>query len=162
MSGVDDAYLNSATLDVRHDAGVTLLTLRSQDQRNRLTPECLAALSRALNAAIADPRCRAILLRSAHRDFCWGMDLALLTRTQQSDDDENDHDNPTAASAPRTTSTNAPTHLQDATDRYARLLLAIAASPKPVACVVAGEVKAGGVGLACACDIVYATPGGAF
>jgi enoyl-CoA hydratase/carnithine racemase len=35
-------------------------------------------------------------------------------------------------------------------------------APLPVACLVQGEVKAGGVGLACACDIVVATEAASF
>jgi enoyl-CoA hydratase/carnithine racemase len=35
-------------------------------------------------------------------------------------------------------------------------------APLPVVCLVQGEVKAGGVGLACACDIVVATEAASF
>jgi enoyl-CoA hydratase/carnithine racemase len=45
---------------------------------------------------------------------------------------------------------------------YSDLLAAMFRAPLPVACLVQGEVKAGGVGLVCACDIVVATEAASF
>ena len=79
---------------------------------------------------------RAILLRSNGPAFCLGMDLARLGRAR-------------AARRPGA-------EAEKAVDRYAGVLKAIFSATLPVVCLVEGEVKAGGVGLVCACDIVVA------
>ena len=128
----------SREVTVRHEAGVTILTLHSEDRRNLLTPTRLDTLRSALEEAVDDRQCRVILLRSAHRDFCYGMDLTLLSQRQGTE--------------------QTGTRLARAVKDYAGLLQAIHCAPKPVVCVVAGQVRAGGIGLVAACDIVYAAP----
>lgn len=112
------------------DAGLALLTLDDGAGGNRLNPESLQALTAAFAAAEADSTVRAVLLRSAGPAFCLGMDLSRVGG-----------DGAEAAAAIRL---------------YSELLLHIHRSPLPVIALVQGPVKAGGVGLVAACDLVIA------
>jgi enoyl-CoA hydratase/carnithine racemase len=117
------------------DSHVAVITLCDGEHGNLLGPESMEGLEAAFDRSLKDPRVRAILLRSNGPSFCLGMDLALL-----------------AAPAPRAPWAAA----EKAIARYAGLLETIFSASLPVVCFVQGAVKAGGVGLACACDIVLA------
>ena len=54
------------------------------------------------------------------------------------------------------------TAAEDAVARYADVLQTIFQAPVPIVCLIEGEVKAGGVGIACACDIVVAAEHASF
>lgn len=115
---------------VATDAGLALLTLDDGVGGNRLNLEGLQALTAAFTAAEADRTVRAVLLRSAGPAFCLGMDLSRVGG-----------DGAEAAEAIRL---------------YSELLLRIHRFPLPVIALVQGPVKAGGVGLVAACDLVIA------
>ncbi|MBN1685730.1 MAG: enoyl-CoA hydratase/isomerase family protein [Spirochaetales bacterium] len=116
------------------DSGLLIVTLNRGKEGNPLTPHSLSALEAAFRKACADPAIRVILLRSNADTFCTGMDLPLLA--------DNGGDM---------------TALEEAVTSYSSVLNAIYACDKPVICCVSGEVRAGGVGLVCCCDIVCAT-----
>lgn len=123
------------------DSQVAVITLVDGAHGNLLGPEGLAELSSALERSLGDPRVRAVLLRSNGPAFCLGMDLARLAA----------HDTPgEAADAEREV------------DRFADVLQTISSAGLPVVCLVDGAVKAGGVGLAVACDIIVATERASF
>ena len=123
------------------DSQVAVITLNDGENGNLLGPESLEELAAAVHRSEADQGVRAVLLRSNGPSFCLGMDLARLT----------------GAAAP-----TAEEEARRAISLYADTLMAIFASPLPFVCLVLGDVKAGGVGLACACDIVVATTGATF
>src|SRR5208337_3998626 len=117
------------------DSHVSVITLNDGENGNLLSPEGLDELAAALHRSLDDPHMRAILLRSNGPAFCLGMDLARL-----------------AAHDTRASRADA----EKAVDRYAGVLQTIFSASLPVVCLVEGEVKAGGLGLVCACDIVVA------
>ena len=124
-----------AQIDQYEDSQVAVITLNDGEHGNLLSPEGLGELAAGLDTALQDPRVRAVLLRSNGPAFCLGMDLARWA----------------APESPATRSES-----EEAIDRYAGLLKAIFSARVPIVCLVEGEVKAGGVGLASACDIVLA------
>ena len=123
------------------DSQVAVVTLNDGEHGNLLGPEMLEELSDAFERSWKDPEVRAILLRSNGPDFCRGMDLARLD----------------GSAVP-----GGSDQAQQSVARYAGLLDSIFTTGIPVVCLVQGEVKAGGVGLACVCDIVLATEGSGF
>ena len=123
------------------DAGVALITLKDAEHGNLLDPQSVEELASAFERSVRDPQARAVLLRSGGAAFCLGMDLGRL-----------------AAHTGRGSQAEA----KRAVGRYADLLAAMFRAPLPVACLVQGEVKAGGLGLVCACDIVVATEAASF
>jgi methylglutaconyl-CoA hydratase len=114
--------------------GVATLTLDSPHNRNALSPQLMAELAGGLRAAVADDTVRVVVLASADRVFCSGMDLKA-----------------TAADAGDLPVTAFP-----------ELLTAIGAAPKPVVARVAGPARAGGIGLIAACDLAVAARSATF
>lgn len=113
---------------------VARITLCRPERGNVVNLELLTALEQRLAEAGADRDVRAVVLEGSGGVFCRGMDFrALLAARSAGQVDE-------AFSAP-----------------YARVALAIRDSAKPVVAAVDGEVLAGGMGLALACDAVLAT-----
>jgi methylglutaconyl-CoA hydratase len=121
------------------DSQVAVITLANGSAGNVLNQESLEALHSALTMASQDDQVRVIVLRAQGQDFCLGMDLAQLPDLSQ---------NQTAA--------------EDAIGLYVTVLSEIYSSPKPVLCLVHGAVKAGGIGLVGACDIVLASEQASF
>jgi methylglutaconyl-CoA hydratase len=122
----------SATLlsiDVR---GVATITLNRPENRNALSMELVESLAAHLGEATADARVRVIVLTGAGTVFCAGADLK--ERRTVSGGAESDDDLPT----------------------FVRVFQAIANSPQPVVAKLNGHAMAGGLGLACSCDIVIA------
>jgi len=130
-----------ALIEQYEDSHVSVITLNDAEHGNLLGPESLGELAAALERSLKDPRARAVLLRSSGPAFCHGMDLGRLASSEQ-----------------RTSAAEA----EAAVARYAGVLSSIFTAPLPVVCIVRGEVKAGGVGLACACDIVVASEDASF
>jgi methylglutaconyl-CoA hydratase len=117
------------------DSGAAVLTLTDSAGGNTLTLALLEELQRAVDAAFADPEARVVVLRSDGADFCLGMDLASFAAAG------GDEEAARFGSA-----------------AYGRLLWTLFSGPKPVVSVVRGRVKAGGVGLVAASDVVVAVP----
>ena len=114
--------------------GVALLTLNRPDKRNALSSGLVAALSRELARAAADPGARVVALRGAGPDFCAGADISGIAASQQ--------DGPEAG-------------LADARG-LGEVFVTIRRMDKPVVALVRGRALGGGCGLATACDIVLA------
>lgn len=117
------------------DCHVAVITLSDGEHGNLLNPAALEGLSAALDASLNDPDVRAVLLRSNGPVFCRGMDLGKV-----------------AAGGP-----GAEKDAVKAVGLYSGILAAMFAAPLPIVCLVEGDVKAGGVGLTCAADIVIAS-----
>jgi enoyl-CoA hydratase len=117
---------------------VARITLDSPHNRNALSSELVDQLHQGLSAAAAEPGLRAVVLGHTGNTFCAGADLA-----QASDTDAFD------AAVERGRQLTA-------------LLRAILELPVPVVGAIDGHVRAGGLGLVGACDIVVAGPTSTF
>lgn len=97
-----------------------------------ITDRLLGELEDALEAAGADPRCRALVLSSRDGVFCTGMDLGEAAATHRA------HDR--------------------GAKRFFDVLLGFTRLPVILVAAVDGRATGGGVGMAAACDFVAATP----
>ncbi|MBJ7451815.1 MAG: enoyl-CoA hydratase/isomerase family protein [Blastococcus sp.] len=122
-------------IQVTVSAGVATVTLDSPANRNALSAALRAQLRAALTDALADDAVRVVVLDHTGRVFCSGMDLA--EAAGGSSDDQGVREFP-------------------------ELLQLLWSSPKPVVAVVRGPARAGGVGLAAACDVVVAASSASF
>ena len=119
------------------DHGTATLTLDSPHNRNALSVPLLTQLSRGLDDAASDPDVRAVVLTHTGGAFCAGADLSNSSGSAQE----------TVAARTRD---------------MAALLRQILELPKPVLVRIDGHVRAGGMGLIGACDIVVAGPASTF
>ncbi len=127
--------------------GAATLTLDSPHNRNALSARLVNELGEGLAAAAADPAVRAVVLTHTGGTFCAGADLAEASTAPRPDIG--------ASTAPGSdTATDPAARAQS----LAGLLRAILELPKPVIARIDGHVRAGGMGLAGACDIVIAGP----
>ena len=127
------------------ESGLGLISLMDAAGGNRLNPLSLKLLIAALDQALADATVRAIVLRAAGpagSAFCLGMDLDKLSSSLGQEG-------------------NLGARRQAVLD-YGSLLERISSCGKPVIALVGGAVKAGGVGLVAACDIVLAASSASF
>jgi 2-(1,2-epoxy-1,2-dihydrophenyl)acetyl-CoA isomerase len=111
----------------------TELTLNRPDRLNAFNEMMHRDLAAALDAAAADPNCRAVLLTGAGRGFCAGQDLS-----------------------DRLITGGAPDLGASIETFYNPLIRRIRALRKPVVCAVNGIAAGAGANLALACDIVVA------
>jgi enoyl-CoA hydratase len=116
------------------DRGIARIALDSPRNRNALSAELVRQLTAALTEAAADDAVRAVELTHTGSTFCAGADL---TEARQGG---------MAAGA----------------SGVVALLKLIVTLPKPVVGSIDGHVRAGGLGLVGACDIVVAGPKSTF
>lgn len=121
----------------RVEGGAATITLDSQHNRNAISAAMVEQLRGGLDTAAHDPRVRAVVLTHRGGTFCAGADLG----ESSGDPDE--------AAAQRTRD-------------MVGLLRGILELPKPVIGVIDGHVRAGGMGLVGACDMVVAGPRSTF
>jgi enoyl-CoA hydratase/carnithine racemase len=114
--------------------GVATITLDSPPNRNALSGRLVTELRAHLDSATVNPAVRAIVLTHTGSTFCAGADLSEAT----------------GAGSP------SPAHALLA------LLRRLLEVPKPVVARIDGNVRAGGLGLLGACDIVVAGPRSTF
>ena len=114
------------------------LTLDSPHNRNALSTALVTQLHDGLRDAVADPRMRLVVLGHTGGTFCVGADLGETADAE-----------PGVLAAGRAREMTA-------------LLRTIVECPLPVVGVVDGHVRAGGMGLIGACDIVVAGPRSTF
>jgi len=117
---------------------VARLTLDSPDNRNALSKALVSQLRQGLCDASDDSAVRAVVLGHTGGTFCAGADLG--------------------EAAGRDPGDLATVRARE----MAELLRALVASPMPVIGAVDGHVRAGGLGLIGACDIVVAGPSSTF
>lgn len=108
--------------------GVATITLDSPHNRNALSRALVGELSEALTESGTDDSVKMVVLRSSGRVFCSGADM----------------------------SEAADVGMEEGARGLIALLRQIAAHPKPVVAVLAGPVRAGGIGIIGACDVVVA------
>jgi enoyl-CoA hydratase/methylglutaconyl-CoA hydratase len=109
-------------------AAVATITLDSEHNRNALSRQLVTELGERLATADADPDVKAILVRSAGRVFCSGADL----------------------------SEAAGGSMEEGARAIVALQRQIATAEKPVVVELGGPVRAGGLGIVGAADIVVA------
>ncbi|KUH92699.1 enoyl-CoA hydratase family protein [Mycobacterium sp. IS-3022] len=122
----------SALVGFAVDGPVARLTLDSPDNRNALSTALVDQLHQGFTDAVADPGVRAVVLGHTGGTFCAGADLAEAAGRD-----------PSALAV-------------DRAHEMTRLLRRILELPIPVVGAIDGHVRAGGLGLVGACDIVVA------
>ena len=128
--------MTNEALLVRVDGrGVATVTINRPEVRNAFDENLISLLTDAFDRLASDAAVRVIVLASVGPTFCAGADIAWMQRTAVATKEDN---------------------LADA-KRFADMMLAIAACPKPVVARIQGAAYGGGVGLACAADIVVAS-----
>jgi len=105
--------------------GVATITLDSPRNRNALSRALVAQLLERLRTAGANAEVRAVVLAATGPAFCAGADLSEMTEGS---------------------GTQAPSVLLD-------VLRTVVTLPQPVVAKVAGQVRAGGIGIVGACDV---------
>ena len=116
------------------DGGIATITLDSPHNRNALSRQLVAELTDRLHVAATAPDLRAVVLTHTGTTFCAGADLS------------------EASTGPMTGTASG----------LLALLRLIVETPQPVIASIDGNVRAGGVGLLGACDIVVAGPRSSF
>jgi enoyl-CoA hydratase/carnithine racemase len=106
--------------------GVATITLDSPHNRNALSRQLLTELFDALDRAEADTSARVLLIRSAHRVFCSGADLSEASEGG----------------------------MEEGTRALVALQRRIVTHDRPVVTRLAGPVRAGGLGIVAASDVV--------
>lgn len=117
------------------EGGVATITLDSPPNRNALSARLVSDLLAHLLAASLNQAVRAVVLNHTGSTFCAGADLA------------------------ESAGEGGPSK---GTQRLVDLLRSILELPKPVVAVVDGNVRAGGLGLLGACDMVMASDRSSF
>lgn len=118
----------------RSSDSVARITLDSPHNRNALSRQLVTELFERLREAEADPEVKVVLLTSAHRVFCSGADLAEATEGG----------------------------MAEGAHRIVELQRLIVGMDKPVVVALAGPVRAGGIGIVAAADIVVASEDATF
>lgn len=129
-----------ASLSVRDDGPVRLLTLERPAVRNALSRELRRELGAEVARAGASDSVRVLVLTGSGDAFCAGLDLAELESTVRASAEE---------------------HRAD-TAGLAALFLAMVRCPKPIVAAVNGPAVAGGAGLVTACDVAFAAQSARF
>jgi len=104
------------------------ITLDSQHNRNALSRQLVAELFAALEAAEAEPEVRVVLVQAAGKVFCSGADLSEATADG----------------------------MEEGARRIVALQRYVVTMSKPVVLRLHGAVRAGGIGLVAASDVVIA------
>jgi enoyl-CoA hydratase len=113
------------------DRAIATITLDSPENRNALSGQLVGELTAHLDAAAADEAVRGVVLTHTGTTFCAGANLKEAA----------------AEGGPAT-----------GTTRMLGLLEQIVELPKPVVAKIDGNVRAGGIGIVGACDIVVVGP----
>lgn len=109
------------------------LTLDRPEKHNALNTLLLQELHAALDQLQRFPNCRLLVLQGHPTYFCSGMDLKEVALQNEE-------------------------IIKHWTTLYATFLKRLSSIPQVVVALPSGKVLAGGVGLVCASDLVYATP----
>ncbi|MEW5862160.1 MAG: oxepin-CoA hydrolase, alternative type [Pseudomonadota bacterium] len=126
--------------ETRHGR-VLELAMSNPAQRNALTPEISAAVTRALRLAAEDDSIGAVVLRGEGEHFCAGGNLKSLAELRASQ--------PKAALVERIAAVN-------------ELARALRSTPRPVIAAVEGHAAGAGFSIALGCDLVVAAENALF
>lgn len=120
------------------EGGVATITLDSPHNRNALSNQLVRELHEALTAAAEDDAVRCVVLTHTGGTFCAGADLSEASASPAGDP------------------------VRERSDELVDLLRSIVAHPKPIIGRIDGHVRAGGMGLVGACDLVVASEAASF
>ena len=120
------------------EGGIATVTLDSPHNRNALSDGLVTQVRTALTAAARDESVRAVVLTHTGGTFCAGADLSEASASSGNDP------------------------ARERADQLVDLLRLIVTLPKPIIGLIDGHVRAGGMGLVAACDIVLAGPASTF
>jgi enoyl-CoA hydratase len=120
--------------------GAATITLDSPHNRNAISTRLVTELQAGLTSAAADPAVRAVVLTHTGGTFCAGADLSEASGSSASPEEA----------------------VKERGRGMLTLLRSILELPKPVIGRIDGHVRAGGMGLVGACDIVVAGPASTF
>ena len=110
------------------DGAVATITLDSPHNRNALSRQLVSELFERLDVAEGDDAVKAVVIRSSGRVFCSGADLSEATSQG----------------------------MEEGARQIVRLQRLIVTMSKPVVVEVVGPVRAGGIGIVAAADVVIA------
>lgn len=127
--------------------GVLFATLNRPATRNALAPDVVDALAAAVEQAAADSTIRALVLRGAGGFFCAGGNVGNFQDRLDAA--------PSSDATPDADPVADPVAARNRV--FGRFMQRLAALPVPVIAVVEGAAMGGGMGLACAADLVLAT-----
>uniref|UniRef100_A0A832MNC1 Enoyl-CoA hydratase/isomerase family protein n=1 Tax=Eiseniibacteriota bacterium TaxID=2212470 RepID=A0A832MNC1_UNCEI len=127
-------------VEIEREGPLARVWLNRPEVHNALSPELVAALVAALHALAHDDGARVLVLGGRGPSFCAGADIGAMRAAAGATFEDN---------------------LAEA-ERLGGAFAALADLPKPVVARVHGGVYGGGVGLACACDIVVAADDATF
>ena len=130
-----------AHLRVAHVKGVCCAQIEHPETRNALTAEIVAELGRVVDAVEADPGARALVLRGAGGFFCSGGNIGGFGGPPPAGAAVDGDGDPVAAR----------------NREFGHFMQRLAELPVPVVALVEGGAFGGGMGLACAADLVLAT-----
>lgn len=149
--------MSQAPVQVTIDSGLGIISLADGQGTNRLDGQFLSALLSAFHQVMESQDVRVVLLRSLEANFCLGMNLEVLRESLEAEAAESSNLGGKVYQKSNVSDIGQnQTQRQDGVSLYSQLLELIAFGPKPVIALVEGPVKAGGVGLTAACDIVVA------
>jgi enoyl-CoA hydratase/carnithine racemase len=126
-------------VEYSEESGAGIVTLLNSESGNRLSFDFLKDLDKAVAELLKLPSVRVLVIRSNGPQFSLGMDLQIAADPSKGED-----------------------ILISSVSLYKRLLSTLYHAPVPVMSVVQGEVKAGGMGIVCASDIVIASETASF
>jgi enoyl-CoA hydratase len=126
------------------DGTVAQVTLLGPGKGNVMGPDFFRELPEVLDQLAADGSVRAVVVTGSGRHFCYGLDLAALGGL-------------TSDAAADGGLAGARTALLARIRTLQRAIDAVADCPKPTAAAISGWCVGGGVDLAAACDVRYAS-----
>lgn len=142
MHAMNASFDDFSHLLLRRQHDVLFATLHRPETRNALAPELVAELARVLDLAEADRAVRALVLRGSNGFFCAGGNVGnFQSRLDAGEATGETGEDPVAAR----------------NREFGRFMQRLAALPVAVLAVVEGAAMGGGMGLACAADMVLAT-----
>jgi enoyl-CoA hydratase/carnithine racemase len=136
---MQETFFGNNTVILKQDSPVSWLVINREDKRNALNQNVITGLIDAIDLLTQDPKTRLIALTGmGEKAFCAGADLSSddLISANTSDKLFEDH--------------KGRKHLSS-------LFLKMWECHKPIVAAVRGYAIAGGFGLACACDLIYAS-----
>jgi len=136
-----DEPFSFTRVELTVDHGIARITLNRPEVMNALDPELVGQISETLQAALATPNLRGIVLAGTGKAFVAGADVSFFVRCLENDDIE---------------------QIVRFTTAGQELLRAIEEAPVPVVARVHGLALGGGVELALACHGIVCGPKAAF
>jgi methylglutaconyl-CoA hydratase len=127
-------------IDYRVVDSIARITLNRPEKRNAIDNRIITEMSDALQLAHLNEAVRALVIAGAGKDFCAGLDIAMLRETSEA----------------------GILKQMEAARSLADVFVALRSHPRPTVAVVHGRAFGGGCGLATACDVVLASESAQF